>query len=177
MSDDLVTLSTFWSEGEAALAKNLLEEYGIQAVLDGENFATMEWQMANATGGIRLHVRQADVEQALAALGARLAKSDEAAPPADENEEDEPEPAEEDAEAKYTLRERMANRVLRGLIIGLVVFPIQLLVFWMLFRIYLSDEPLRWELRKKALLAAALVVPALIFDLWLFQYWILVFID
>jgi hypothetical protein len=78
MSMRLVTLATFPSPVEAALARNLLEEAGIRA--HAADDAT-GWAFSGMFGGVRLLVDEADLERAGelldAALDAPLAADDE----------------------------------------------------------------------------------------------------
>jgi hypothetical protein len=64
MSDRLVTVATFALDGEAQLARNLLEAEGIPAALGGEMSAAL------IPGQIRLEVRADDAPRAVALLAA-----------------------------------------------------------------------------------------------------------
>jgi hypothetical protein len=74
----LVTLATFPSPVEAALARNILEEAGIRAQAAGD---ASGWAFSGMFGGVRLLVDEADLERAGglldAALGAPLDVEDE----------------------------------------------------------------------------------------------------
>jgi hypothetical protein len=79
----LVTLATFPSPVEAALARNILEEAGIQA--HAGNDAT-GWAFSGMFGGVRLLVDEADLDRAGELLDAAL---DEPLPTEEESPEDE----------------------------------------------------------------------------------------
>ncbi len=63
MSEELVTVETFWNVSEAHLAKALLQEAGIQTFLENENAVMMTPHLADPCG-VRLLVKQKDAEQA-----------------------------------------------------------------------------------------------------------------
>lgn len=68
----LVTVASYFLPAEAAVARMALQREGIAAFLEGDNLVSMQWLLANAVGGIKLQVPEADVERALDVLaGAR----------------------------------------------------------------------------------------------------------
>jgi hypothetical protein len=152
----LVTIRTFHSPTEANLAKGRLEEAGIQAVLLGEE--------ATATGmmpgpGIQLQVPDDDAERAEEAL---------AAPEEEAPAEEAPPEANEDAEREPNDREVNARSALRGALFGLLIFPLQPYVFWLLLRVYVSDEEIRASYLWQAWVAAAINIPfMIILGIWL----------
>jgi hypothetical protein len=68
MSDELVTIRNFAyggdPAGEAEVARIKLETHGIDCILDGCNFIQTYWLLSGAQGGIKLRVKEADVEKA-----------------------------------------------------------------------------------------------------------------
>jgi hypothetical protein len=64
----LVTLEAFRDIPQALLAKGKLEWAGIECWLADGNLVRMDWLLSNAIGGIRLQVRQPDLESARAVL-------------------------------------------------------------------------------------------------------------
>ena len=58
------TLCTFSTLDEAQLARMKLEGSGIEAFIPDETMAQMNWLYTNAIGGIRLQVREDDLESA-----------------------------------------------------------------------------------------------------------------
>ncbi len=66
MSDRLVELARFSSTIEASIARGLLDAEGIDALLSDEGIADMH--LGPALGGVRLIVREDDVERASAIL-------------------------------------------------------------------------------------------------------------
>jgi hypothetical protein len=53
---------------EALLAKSILESAGIESFLGDQNIIRMDWFLSNALGGVKLRVREEDVEVATALL-------------------------------------------------------------------------------------------------------------
>lgn len=66
---DLATIGTFSQSAEAHVLKTKLESEGIPAFVGDEHTVTMNWLYSNAIGGVRLQVRESDVEKALEILG------------------------------------------------------------------------------------------------------------
>ena len=60
----LTTIRTFDNYVTAHIIKAKLETEGIRCVLIDENTVTMQWHIANAIGGIKLKVANADVAHA-----------------------------------------------------------------------------------------------------------------
>ena len=179
--DRLVTIATFWSPVEANLARNNLDAAGIRAILVGEETVGMAWHLTNAIGGVKVQVREADADRALVVLdeispvhaeplstepdaaGYDPDIPDEAAD--DEGDLEDPgEPQEnrqwEDvSERELNQREKDAEKALRVAMLGLLLLPLQLYVFWLLGRVYLSEEPLASDKRWAAFIAGAINFP------------------
>jgi putative signal transducing protein len=177
MSDRLATVATFRSPVEANLARNRLEAAGIEAFLADEETVGMVWHLTNALGGIKLQVGDRDVGEALAILAESEAlelpaagQADEALPPTSGEKQpwelgrvevDEPEVA-------LTSREQNADRALRGTVLGLLLLPLQLYAFWLLLKVFVSDERLSPDKRRRAVVAAIINLPLMFgFCLWL----------
>lgn len=69
MNYKLVTVSRYLYEYEADLARSLLEEAGIECFITDQQFSNMNWGYALAIGGIRLQVRDEDLERSQQILG------------------------------------------------------------------------------------------------------------
>jgi hypothetical protein len=190
MSEDLLMIATFQSPVEANLAKNRLEAAGIPAFLEGEEAAAMAWPFANAAGGVKLHVAARDAPQASACLAGadsvtgvasgestpaaettgitlergRAAKGITLEPKERTGEEEEP---------SLTAREQNASRAWRGAVLGLLFLPLQMYVFYLVLKVYVSDDELSEEHRRRAWMAAAINLPlVLILGLFL-RAWLL----
>jgi tetratricopeptide (TPR) repeat protein len=66
---DLVTIATFSQATEAYVLKTKLEAEGIWSLVADEHLVTWNWLYSNALGGVKLRVREVDVERALEVLG------------------------------------------------------------------------------------------------------------
>jgi Putative prokaryotic signal transducing protein len=162
MSDEFVSVASFWNTTEAQLAKNRLAECGIRAFLSGEATVGMLWHYANAVGGVRLLVEGTNAEEARALLAEQpdLADFDQTAP--EETTESQPNAADESDDVAPTKCEETAERAFRGAIIGLWLLPLQLYVFWLLLRVFVSDEQLTGKHRNRAIVAAMINLPLMI---------------
>lgn len=147
MLNSPITIKTFDNPLKAHLEMNRLFDAGIAATLSGENLVTTNWALSNAVGGILLQVPERDVARAMAILEAE---------PAWEIEPD------DEAEPTLTKREEEAERAFRGSIIGVVCPPIQIYIFYLLLRVYLSDEELRGRHRSRAQWAAVINIPIML---------------
>lgn len=234
MSDELVTVASFWDSIEAALARNRLESAGVDAWVADEATVGMVWQYANAVGGIKLQVRTADVETARAVLAEakRPAGDDPSAddgtdadgvptdPSADVGDErpaadaaevpdatDGPGPADvsnpidaagevdgrgervarpepivappddadlrpggraaddaddndsADDDVSESPRERAAERAYRAAVLGLLLLPLQFYVFWLVVKVFASDDRLGPRPRRRAVVAGVISTP------------------
>jgi Putative prokaryotic signal transducing protein len=176
MNDVLVTLATFGDTVEANLAKNYLEAAGIRAFLADEETVNMDWLLGNAVGRIKLQVGDGDEEaartllsehghiEAPAPLGPDEIRYEDSspaglAPDRDDSEEDH---EDDDYEPAPTARDQNATRAFRGAIFGVLFFPLQFYVFYLLLRVFISDEPLGDRERRKAIVAAIINLPFVI---------------
>jgi hypothetical protein len=64
----LVNLRQYMTLPEALLAKSILDSAGIESFLGDQNIIRMDWFLTNALGGVKLRVREEDVEAAMALL-------------------------------------------------------------------------------------------------------------
>jgi hypothetical protein len=63
-----LTVATFWEPTEAHIARLKLESEEIDCMILDENLVATYWFWANAVGGIKLQVREADFSSACRAL-------------------------------------------------------------------------------------------------------------
>ncbi len=68
MSDNPTKIGTYFNVFEAQLAKSKLDAYEIFCFLQDENIVQTDWFRAIAYGGVKLFVREEDVEKALEIL-------------------------------------------------------------------------------------------------------------
>jgi hypothetical protein len=64
----VVNLRQYMTLPEALLAKSILDSAGIESCLGDQNIIRMDWFLSNALGGVKLRVREKDVEAATALL-------------------------------------------------------------------------------------------------------------
>src|SRR5262249_53481944 len=146
------------------------------SALEGETTTGMAWHLTNAIGGVKLLVMAHDAKRALAVLeeaDGELGEDDwienedvDADEPDldnqwqtehddDTEDEREVEPEADDHEEQLTRREENADRAFRGAIVGLLFWPLQFYVLWVLVKIFISDERLQSDKRKRAIIAAS----------------------
>jgi hypothetical protein len=164
MSDELVTVATFGDVVEANIARSRLEASGIEAVLADDRLVGVMPLLTGAIGGIRLRVRESDAEKAISALDTG------------ESEDEAPEvqgaalPPEDPAEP-LSIREKKADRALKGAVLGLLFLPLQLYVLSLLVDIfYLSSERLRPDKRRRARIAALINIPVVVGFFFFFRW-------
>lgn len=68
----LTTVATFDLAAKAEVARNVLEDAGIQAAITDSEIVAMDWLISNAVGGIKVQVREEDAERAAAVLDEQL---------------------------------------------------------------------------------------------------------
>ena len=66
-----VSVASYDHPAEAHIARQKMESEGIDAYLDNENLVATDFLLSNATGGIKLMVREPDVTAAQAVLRAK----------------------------------------------------------------------------------------------------------
>jgi Putative prokaryotic signal transducing protein len=172
MPESFVTVATFETPMEAQLARNQLDEEGIDAFLEGAETVVMFTNLGGAMGGVKLQVAAEDARRAQAILGQRLQSPDkpvrddygldrEASKTAirarafdvDEEEEELPESA----------ADATARRAWRAAVIGLLVFPPLLHVYslWQLLQIPAAEDQLSDAGKRR--LYAAVALDAIVF--------------
>jgi Putative prokaryotic signal transducing protein len=174
MSDEFVGVASFWNTAEAQLAKNRLDEHGIRAFLSGEAVGMLLYY-TNAVGGVKLLVEEKDAEEARSLLTEHADSTELNQSARDEAAEAQPDIADESEESDDvapTNREEAADRAFRGAIIGLFLLPLQLYVFWLLLRIFASDQTLAGKHRTRAIVAALINLPLMIGFCYLLRLWL-----
>jgi len=151
--DDVVTLARFGELTAAQLLRGRLDSEGIECFLPDEVMATQTWHLQSAIGGIRVQVRQADLERAkeiLAEPGAADLFA-EAAPGQGSLEGGQGKPANGASEDDGTISvgDRAAFRALRVALVSLwlmgLVHPYSL---WLALRALGRDDLTAWGKRR-----------------------------
>lgn len=182
MSDVFETVGTYFDQTEAQAALLALRTEGIVATLQGAEFAAMDWLMINAMGGIKLKapVEQADqAREILEALGPKATSPDDdweddrdGAGDQDDNDRNlvsnatEPD---DDVVAEPSTREKMAARALNMAVFGYVIWPFHVYAWYLLVRVFVSEEPLAPRFRRRGWIAFGLTLPIFLISLFLFR--------
>ena len=106
MTDRLVTLTSFLNSGEAHLARVALETAGIDCMLADENINVIYPLYGQAFGGIKLMVRESDVEAAAKALRAAAPEAFAEEPPGERRKLESEAPACPECESNFVERKR-----------------------------------------------------------------------
>jgi len=164
----LTTVATYFEPIQADLARSRLEGEDIPTFIEGGEFASMAWHLSLANRGIKVQVPTEQAERASALLSkASLASAghkqgDEGRAEADEKEPEFDDDREAEDEPEPTVREQNADRAFRGAAMGLLFLPLQLYVFWLLLRVFVSEESLSRHSRNRAFAAAAINFPLIV---------------
>lgn len=180
MADRLVTIATFYQAGEARLAQNALTAAGIKAAVADETVIQMDWLLANAVGGIKVQVREADAERAVAELERSFGADGEGFGPADEaalaaeaeaadREDDDPtEPEEAGPEAEADplpvtgSRDEYARRLVLTGVFGVVIPPIWFYALYLLLNAAFGPGLLSARGRFDLIVGGLILVPGLV---------------
>jgi Putative prokaryotic signal transducing protein len=179
MNEELVTAAEFGDHTQAVVARMHLEEAGIPAFLSDEWMSQGLFELGSAAGGVRIQVPASRVEEAVRLINDRLpehaaavnwSEVDVGQPEMMGSIDDEGTAAEPSAEtsspaepvteiepADLTLRERRANRIILGALIGVFCLPVYFLAVWRLIQIANSTERLRPEYERKANIGALII--------------------
>lgn len=65
------------SMGEAAAARSALEAAGVEVFVDDQNMASVDWFYANAIGGVKLFVREEQLERAQRVIAGEIVEPEE----------------------------------------------------------------------------------------------------
>jgi hypothetical protein len=114
--DDKVTLTRVGELTTAQLLRGRLHAEGIECFLPDENQAKHAWYQPGAVRGIRVQVRQADLEQAQEILAHEPVAQVEVAPPAPGEAVDDGTISEGDRAAFRSLRVALVSLLLMGLV-------------------------------------------------------------
>ncbi len=186
MREDLVTVARYANSAEANLAKNRLENAGVLSFLVDDNATALGWPLAGALMVTRLQVASGNLERARAVLAdstfAEVREAEEAPEvPAGPKEGEglllpgEEGFTEEDEEIEFwTQRDRNADRAFQGAVLCLIFLPLELYVFWLLLKVYVSEEELHPAKRWKVVGAWLINLPIVVVFVWLMS-WVLPF--
>ena len=148
----LKTVGTYHDAFQARIDKNLLESEGITSYLLDEFAVGINWNLTQSVGGVKLQVPANQFEQASNFLktSKELFVDDEAGV------------EDEDLVELVSDREEKIDRAYRGAIVGLLLFPLQLYVSWLLFRVAFTPGEISIRYRIKLAAAVAINIPAIL---------------
>jgi hypothetical protein len=183
MSEDLVTVSTFPNVQLAHLARQHLQNSGIQSFITEENSGGL---FGDAVGWVKLQAAKEDALRATAVLEAEMpyepdAPSEDIMLPQetltrrdtisdtdpDEMEEEESpsyEPIQgdeivEDSDELSNERSRLVERALAAAVFGIIFFPVQFYASYLLFRVWNTEGTLTESAQRRLLWAVLINVP------------------
>jgi Fe2+ transport system protein B len=175
MSDRLVTVATFQDSVAAALAKNFLEHEGIPCVLMDDTTVATDWMLSAAIGGVKLQVAALDLERAEMLLTQIQQERDEAEEGDDDDDYDDDEDNEAPAQSAIATREiaeelqaeqadrepinQLADKAFRAAVFGLLFWPLQLYVLYLLACIFGAEGKVSPDRRWKVWVAVLLNMP------------------
>jgi hypothetical protein len=166
----LVTIATFDQAAQARLAKNALDEAGVQATVTDESLVAMDWLLSNAIGGIKVQVWDEDAERAVAVLnetlgdpasGSDVSPEELAAQPDDAEGPPEPEPAAapEDRYPPVSERDEYARRLVFTSWLGLMFPPFAFYAFYLFLNAAFGEGVLSPRGRYNLLVGGLIVIP------------------
>jgi len=165
MPGRLVTIATFQDPVAATLAKNFLDSEDIPAILLDESTVATDWALAGAIGGIKLQVPVIHVERAELMLAQiqeeRLADEEADAPPLTSfANEDAAEELRAENEDKNPVNQ-LADRIYRSAVFGLLFWPLQVYVLWLLLQLAGTEGAVSPNRRWKIWVAVMFNLPIL----------------
>lgn len=177
MSDVFETVGTYYDQTEAQAALLAIQREGVLGTLEGAEIAAMDWLMVNAIGGIRLKVPADQADHArdmLESLGpkGKIADGDwDTSENIQEVDEVQGESGNVDDEraAEPNFREKMASRALNMAVFGYVIWPFHVYAWFLLVRVFTSDEPLAPRYRRRGWFAFWLTLPIFLISLFLLR--------
>ena len=185
MADKMVTVARFSDPVQAAMARNRLEEVGLRSMLNNEETAVIGWQLGASVGTIELLVAETDAEAAQEALFYRhlslgeIQRRTEASHPEGVAEQDTdllhrsdittPEAVEEDEEPANPRGEKV-DRAFRSALFGVMLFPLAFYALYLLFDIFLGEEPIPASHKVKAWIALLVCIPMVLLGLLFVRY-------
>ena len=165
MNAELVTIATFSNYLQANLARDELRSNGIHCVVPGDDVGGF-LGMYTGSIGVKLCIRREDLKAAREILSQidSVEIAEELPEEADQSEPEKVDPGEPNQ------REQLAGRAFRSAVIGCLFVPLQAYTSWLLLRVWFSDEPLRNEWRRRALVAMAINVPFVLIFLFVLKF-------
>jgi hypothetical protein len=157
MSEDLVTIATYWMPIEADLARNALELEEIRAFVCEAATVSMVWYYGNALGGCKLMVSSADALRAIEVLDS----ADQQDAPLDP----------EDEFPRVSAVGQLVDRAYLAAGLGIKFMPLQLYSMYLLLLAMAAcadGQTLPPRRFRRAVLACILIIPNLTYAVMIF---------
>ena len=141
----LTTVATYGSSFEAQVAKNCLQENGINACVINDTIVDMAWHLGRAVGGVKVQVPQSEASEArdiLEQLRTHGAQVEEADDPAE-------------VEAANPIDADLSRSV-RAAAMGILFLPLQFYSMYLMAKVAMIGRPLGRRRIRKLWLAGAL---------------------
>ncbi len=134
---ELVTVASFATSAEAAIARSRVEAEGISAHLTDEEIVDAIWAPAVAIGGVKLQVNQFDADRAVSALqskgGIEVPQSEWQLTNSNRGFSESLEGSHIELNAAPSAK-KAVSRALRAAIFGLIMPPFAIYSFWLLLK-------------------------------------------
>jgi hypothetical protein len=150
MRDELVTVATFDSDMDAALARQCLAGAGIKSFLADHSTVATAWHLTGALGGVKLQVASQDKDEAtdvLAKAQAGELEVDVQQWSAGDDEDDDDEPV----EPARSEREKTVDRATKSMVLSLLFLPLSLYTAWLLLDVATTEGELGPGHRRRAI--------------------------
>lgn len=154
MSDKLVTVATFSTLTEATIAKNKLEDAGLNVFLADVATVQVAWHLSEAIGGIKLQVIDVDADRAVSLLesGDTLPIGESQSSPDEKCDDFKPEFGDNYEDVYVSPIDKIVKRALLSAVLGLVWWPLQLYSLCLLIRIAFDPSPVNSANRRRILI-------------------------
>jgi hypothetical protein len=161
-SHDPVVIGHLPTSGEANLARNRLRDAGIPAEIADDITVDMDWGLNLAIGMVKVLVPGDCADEARAVIADKV--SDVELEYSADKTCDQPEP-DEPLDQPPNEREANAERAYRGAFLGVLFWPFQFYILWVLIKIFVADACMRPRYRRQALVAFAFSLPFIVIQL------------
>ena len=154
MSDKLVTVATFSTLTEETIAKNKLEDAGLNIFLADSTTVQVAWHLSAAVGGIKLQVMDVDADRAVSLLGSAdtVPISDGQSSSCQTSDYFKPEFGDNYEDVYVSPIDKIVKRAFLCAVLGLVWLPLQFYSLWLLTRIAFDPAPLSSANRRRILI-------------------------
>lgn len=184
--ENLVTVGTYTTVGEAEAARLLLEADGLTCFLTDAETVTMNWFMSNAVGGVKLQVPESQADNARRALARSVGQRKKRnlddyglgahVHSTEAGEEDQDEKPEEEEYPGVSEADKHVLFGFRAAVLGIVAAPPLVTIYslWLLSQVPGMNPPMSPAKKPLAIAALAingLVIAGVVMVLYTFSQW------